>query len=166
MLKQRKPSLGIRISRGILIAQSITAGLGGAMISIFWLIFFLGAVFSIFSVHEWQYLLGLLIVSIIGSLFFCIAGFFWLLKIKLTRISDKWGLIVLSTQIVLTAIGIVASIFTANVAPPPNGTDGPFADGGEGYIALAGWFYLVSGVCVIVLFVWEYLWTSLRSRRL
>jgi hypothetical protein len=146
--------MGIRLSRGVLATQSVAMGIGGIGT------LFLGVIVALSG--------GFLPACIslgIAALACCIAVTLWWFKSKLHLIFDKWGLSVLLAELALILIG-VAQLALENALPAAQnqGTDNPFADGGNGFIALTGLIYVIGGFLVIVLFIWEFVWKTFQNR--
>jgi hypothetical protein len=147
----------IRVSRGILAAQSLGVGCGGALaLSL--------ALFSFAVGTSWLFFLA---SSGVGLGLLTIAAILGWLRTKLSASVDLWTLAVAMVQVGLIFSGATVLALTSNYqpgTPQTPGTDGPFADGGEGAIALMSYLSVGGGAAITVLLFWHAIKGLLRRK--
>jgi hypothetical protein len=140
--------LWVRISRGVLAAQSVATSCLGA-------IGVLVATLSLGAGTQWLPF----VAATFGVSAVALGAAFglWKLKSMLTRIPDRWMLVTIATETVLFSIGVALFELIGRAPQPSQGTDGAFADGGAGALGLVAYAY-VAGVLVVVLLTLNRVW--------
>ena len=99
-----------------------------------------------------------------------IAVGFGLLAVKQQRARDRWRIVLLMLQFALFAVGIQllnAAIYASDNARTPQnpGTDGPFADGGDGLAWLTSLAFIGGAVIVVTVLLSEQILAGIRYLR-
>jgi hypothetical protein len=99
-----------------------------------------------------------------------IAAGFGLLASKLRRARDRWRIVLLTLQVALFAVGMPllnAANYASDHAGTPQmpGTDGPFADGGDGLAGLTSLAFIGGAVIVVAVLLWEQILAGTRYLR-
>ncbi len=105
-----------------------------------------------------QYLVLAALSLVVAALSALIAAGLFIASAKLGLLSVRARWLTIWAELLLFAPGIALAAFgtyaTQHAGTPTNpGTDGPFADGGQGLIALTGTAYAVGAVVVVAILV-------------
>jgi hypothetical protein len=104
-----------------------------------------------------KWLLGGLLLLGATAMLAGLAGLFWLLSTRLSVAPSWWNLLVGCLQVPLMIVGVWLLELVVNYQPGTArnpGTDGPFADGSAGLMALMGYSLLVGGALILILLAW------------
>jgi len=146
--KRSSASLPLRVwvSRGILIAQSITTACLGVI----------GGLVALLLISTGAKWLPLGVATLGGSVVSLGVAFgLWKLRSTVAQISGRWALATGTIELILFFIGISFLKLIGSAPQSSQGTDGPFTDGGAGAFSLAAYVYIAGGL-VIALLIWDY----------
>ena len=153
------------VSVGFWIARLFALGQGVGTIGTGLLTWFLGLLILVAGA-KWWWLAGLFALIGMGAL--GVGAFLAWSVAKLGPHHPRWNFGIFILEIPLIPLGLFLIVLEASYSPgsPQNpGTDGPFADGGNGLLALLGLAWTVGGVATILILIWEELLRFLRSPR-